>query len=156
MKRFTSFLKITILASLALAHCSCVSAVIDRSTNKHRDILSKGHSRAEIRKKVGIPESSWDRLSRNKPLYGVYGSHAYDVFRVRGVVARPGDGAAQATTSAVTLGAGEAISLPFTLAGVVAKPFTTQKLVVFYNRNLDYRKHEIYDSKGNKIDNLGY
>jgi len=141
--------------------CSCVSALIDRSTNKHRDIFDKEHSRAEIRAEVGTPQTTWEKVTNQTPAYdtSVYGSsdaHSYDVFKVHGVVARPGDGSGQATASAVTLGTGEALMLPFTLASVVAKPFTVQHLIVFYDVNTYYQKHLIYDSKGNKINNSGY
>ena len=156
MRRITLSLKYSVLAVIILVHCSCVSSAIERSTNKHREILSKGYSREQIRNEVGEPEEAWDKTSHKKPSYDVHGSRAYDVFKVRGVVARPGDGAAQATASAVTFGVGDAISLPFTLASVVTKPFTVQQLVVHYDHNLMYRRHLIFDNKGRKINTFGY
>lgn len=156
MQRATSSLKLALIAVLVFAHCSCVSSVIEKSTNKHRGILSEGHSREQVRNEVGQPEDAWDKSSHKKPVYDAAGSHAYDVFKVRGVVARPGDGAAQATANAVTLGAGEAISLPFTVAGAAVKPFNIQRLVVFYDGHLMYRKHQIFNRKGGEIDPLGY
>lgn len=143
-------------AALALAHCSCISTAIDRSTNKHRSVLKEGKSREEIRRKVGKPMENWEKSGKQKPAYEVEGASAYDVFEVRGVVARPGDGAAQATASAITLGAGEAITLPFTVVGVAAKPFITQTLVVLYDEKFDYRDHLIFDSKGRSIHKSGY
>lgn len=156
MRNITSLMKLSFIAILALAHCSCVSTAIDRATNKHRKILSKGHSRSDIRKQVGDPEMTWEKSSKKKPAYAVRNFSAYDVFKVRGVVARPGDGAAQATANAVSLGMSEAISLPITLAGVAAKPFTVQRLVVFYDHDLMYGSHQIFDNKGGKVESSGY
>lgn len=138
------------------AQCSCVSTLLERSTNRHRSILAEESSQAEIRKAIGPPSETWQKTSGESPLYQSAGAYAYDAFLVRGRVARPGDGAAQATVNAVTLGTSEAITLPLTLVGVATKPFTTQKLIVFYDRDLLYKTHQIFDRKGRKIDTLGY
>ncbi len=128
-------MKLSFIAILALAHCSCVSTAIDRATNKHRKILSKGHSRSDIRKQVGDPEMTWEKSSKKKPAYAVRNFSAYN---------------------AVSLGMSEAISLPITLAGVAAKPFTVQRLVVFYDHDLMYGSHQIFDNKGGKVESSGY
>jgi len=141
---------------IALGTPSCVSTAIERSTNKHRTVLVADKTREEMRSEIGIPIESWESNSSQAPNYRTRVFHAYDVFIVRGVVARPGDGSGQATLNAVTLGTGEAIAIPLTLASSVTKPFTTQKLIVFYNKDYKYITHQIYDSKGKRISNLGY
>lgn len=160
MKMCVSWKQYSKLVCLLLPVCcplltSC-STLLDRSTSRHRGILESKGTRVEFREKIGKPVESWQQPEKANSKYKRWDTYAYDVFSVRGQVAKPGDGMSQATVAAVSLGGAEVISLPFTILGVGGKLFKKETLIVYYNKQLKYKTHRIFDRKGEEVDRLGY
>ena len=83
-------------------------------------------------------------------------TYAYDVFKVRGKIAKPGDGAAEATINAMTLGPSEIIVIPLTIASTISESTEKHTLVIFYDKELKYRIHSLYDKAGQEESISGY
>jgi len=58
--------------------------------------------------------------------------------------------------NAVTLGTSEAIAIPITVVSAVGLSMQEHSLVVFYDADMHYHHHELYDKKGRPEDTLGY
>jgi hypothetical protein len=134
----------------------CVSGSIDRYSSKYRNMFVTSTTRDMFRDKLGAPTQSWENGSTNLAQYNVTNTYAYDAFAVRGKIAKPGDGSAQATISAISLGTMEPIMIPITIATVVSKSSQQHTLVIFYDATAHYKKHELYDKNGRREDTLGY
>ena len=141
---------------LCVFAAGCVSSAIDHYTGKYRNMFEAGTTRDMFRAKLGTPIQSWEIGSTNLAEYDVTNVCAYDAFAVRGKIAKPGDGSAQATVNAVSLGTSEAIMIPVTLIGAIGKSTQQHTLVVFYDRTMHYQRHELYDKNGKQEDVLGY
>src|SRR5262245_27072680 len=139
-----------------VAASGCISTAIDRSASKYRNMFVRESARDTFRSKLGVPKESWELGATNQSHYAMGDAFAYDVFPVRGKIAKPGDGAAQATVNAISLGTAEAISIPLTVFSVVGQSTQRHTLVVYYDSTLHYKGHELYDAKGRKEDTSGY
>ncbi len=148
--------KIAILL-LSFSLLGCVSAYMDHYSGRYRSVFKEGATIESIRNGVGEPEYTYIKgVTKEQPKYSIISFHSYDVFDVTGKIHKPGDGAAQATTSAVTLGIGELILIPLTVVTVASDYAKAHTLVVFYSESNGYLKHQLFDSKGNRESVSGY
>jgi hypothetical protein len=134
----------------------CISSAIDRKSAKYRDMFQRNTTREMFRAKLGNPVQSWEMGSTNKPAYLDEAAHAYDVFAVRGKIAKPGDGSAQATVNAVSLGSSEVICIPITIVSAMNASNQQHTLVVYYDSTNHYERHELYDKNGHEENVSGY
>jgi hypothetical protein len=151
MKGISTFLT----ACLCMLTVGCVSGWIDRGSSKYRDLFVSATTREVFRDKLGTPTQSWATGS-GSPQYNATNCYAYDVFAVRGKIAKPGDGSVQATICAISVGTMEPIMIPITIASVVSKSSEQHTLVIFYDATSHYKRHELYDKIGRQEDTLGY
>jgi hypothetical protein len=149
-------IRILFAACFCVIAAGCVSSAIDHYSGKYRNMFVANTTRDEFRAKLGTPVKTWTFGSTNLAEYGVSGIFTYDVFAVRGKISKPGDGSAQATVNAVSLGTSEAIMIPLTIVGTISQSTQRHTLVVFYDTTLHYSRHELYDKNGHQEDTLGY
>ena len=152
MRAFHIFL----IASICILLTGCVSSVIDRQSSKYRDMFQASTTRQMFRAKLGTPIQSWQVGSTNVAEYADKVAYSYDAFAVRGKIAKPGDGSAQATVNAISLGTSEVIMIPVTIIGSIGASSQEHTLVVYYDSTMHYFRHELYDKNGHKEDVLGY
>jgi hypothetical protein len=143
-------------ACICVLATGCISTAIDRSSSKYRNMFAASTTRDMFRTKLGVPVQNWESGSTNRSEYNVTNSYAYDAFAVRGKIAKPGDGAAQAMINAISLGTSEAIAIPITVINTIEASGQRHTLVVFYDTALHYKRHELYDKNGHKEDTSGY
>ena len=74
-----------------------------------------------------------------------------DRFTVLGKIHKRADGNGQATASAVTLGLGELILVPMTVAGVAADYTQRHTITVYYDRDDHYLFHTLQNAKGQEV-----
>lgn len=135
----------------------CVSAAMDHYSGRYRKVFAEGATIESIRKRVGKPEYTYDsEVDSTSPEYTAENYFSYDVYDVTGKIHKPGDGASQATTSAVSLGIAELILIPFTAVKITAEYLQTHTLVVFYDEQGNFVEHQIFDSEGNRESVSGY
>lgn len=131
--------------------------MMDQAAGKYRGVLKEGTPQSRIRSSIGQPVESYVRGGSRLASYELENpAHAYDAFYIRGKVHKPGDGAGQAMVNAVTLGTGEAITIPLTFLKLLHESGERHTLVVFYDRTLGYIDHDLFDSRGKPESNSGY
>ena len=122
----------------------CVAAWIDHGTGKYRDILYEDQTRTTIRARLGEPIEVYpSQVQRRFDFKIPEAAVSYDMYAVRGKVAKVADGSEEATLNAITLGTGEIISIPLVLLEVVGETAFGKYYLVFF-----------YDSVGKKVDKL--
>lgn len=136
--RLTPLLLIWLLSGCA--------AAIDHYSGRFRNTLAAGETRETIRAELGEPQGCQQAafLTEDK----VQGC---DRFTVLGKIHKRGDGNGQATASAVTMGLGELILIPMTVAGVAADYTEQHTITVYYDRDDHYLFHTLLNAKGQEI-----
>ncbi|ATY82077.1 hypothetical protein ACET85_07790 [Aeromonas veronii] len=136
--RLTPLLLIWLLSGCA--------AAIDHYAGRFRNTLVSEETRATIRAELGEPQHCQQAafLTEDK----VQGC---DRFTVLGKIHKRADGNGQATASAVTLGLGELILVPMTVAGVAADYTQRHTITVYYDRDEHYLFHTLQNAKGQEV-----
>ena len=136
--RLTPLLLIWLLSGCA--------AAIDHYAGRFRNTLVSGETRATICAELGEPQHCQQAafLTEDK----VQGC---DRFTVLGKIHKRADGNGQATASAVTLGLGELILVPMTVAGVAADYTQRHTITVYYDRDDHYLFHTLLIAKGQEV-----
>lgn len=111
MKRAS--LRLTLLLLIGLL--SGCAAALDHYAGRFRNTLAAGETRATIRAELGEPQ-----LCKQAAFLTEDNVQDCDRFTVLGKIHKRDDGNGQATASAVTLGLGELVLIPMTVAGVAA------------------------------------
>lgn len=134
-----------LLLALPLLLGGCAAA-IDHYSGRFRNTLVSGETRATIRAELGEPQRCQQAafLTEDK----VQGC---DRFTVLGKIHKRADGNGQATASAVTMGLGELILIPMTVAGVAADYTEHHTITVYYDRNDHYLFHTLLNAKGHEV-----
>ncbi|MBM0417622.1 hypothetical protein [Aeromonas veronii] len=134
-----------LLLALPLLLGGCAAA-IDHYSGRFRNTLVSGETRATIRAELGEPQRCQQAafLTEDK----VQGC---DRFTVLGKIHKRADGNGQATASAVTLGLGELILVPMTVAGVAADYTEHHTITVYYDRDDHYLFHTLQNAKGQEV-----
>ncbi|MBW3783024.1 hypothetical protein GL270_17565 [Aeromonas veronii] len=134
-----------LLLALPLLLGGCAAA-IDHYSGRFRNTLVSGETRATIRAELGEPQRCQQAafLTEDK----VQGC---DRFTVLGKIHKRADGNGQATASAVTLGLGELILVPMTVAGVAADYTQHHTITVYYDRDDHYLFHTLQNAKGQEV-----
>ncbi|WP_429049627.1 hypothetical protein [Aeromonas veronii] len=122
------------------------AAAIDHYAGRFRNTLVSGETRATIRAELGEPQRCQQAafLTEDK----VQGC---DRFTVLGKIHKRTDGNGQATASAVTMGLGELILIPMTVAGVAADYTEHHTITVYYDRDDHYLFHTLLNAKGQEV-----
>ena len=136
--RLTPLLLIWLLSGCA--------AAIDHYAGRFRNNLVSGKTRATIRAELEEPQRCQRAafLTEDK----VQGC---DRFTVLAKIHKRADGNGQATASAVTLGLGELILVPMTVAGVAADYTQRHTITVYYDRDDHYLFHTLQNAKGQEV-----
>ncbi|MBQ4681013.1 hypothetical protein [Aeromonas dhakensis] len=136
--RLTPLLLIWLLSGCA--------AALDHYSGRFRNTLVSGETRTTIRAELGEPQLCQQAtfLTKDK----VQGC---DRFTVLGKIHKRGDGNGQATASAVTMGLGELILVPMTVASVAADYTEQHTITVYYDRDAHYLFHTLLNAKGQEI-----
>lgn len=139
-----TYLRLTPLLLIWLL--SGCAAAIDHYAGRFRNTLVSGETRATIRAELGEPQHCQQAafLTEDK----VQGC---DRFTVLGKIHKRADGNGQATASAVTLGLGELILVPMTVAGVAADYTQRHTITVYYDRDDHYLFHTLLNAKGQEV-----
>ncbi|WP_429087730.1 hypothetical protein [Aeromonas veronii] len=134
-----------LLLALPLLLGGCAAA-IDHYSGRFRETLTQGQPREHIRAELGEPQRCQQAafLTEDK----VQGC---DRFTVLGKIHKRADGNGQATASAVTLGLGELILVPMTVAGVAADYTEHHTITVYYDRDDHYLFHTLQNAKGQEV-----
>ncbi|MBS4691478.1 hypothetical protein [Aeromonas veronii] len=134
-----------LLLALPLLLGGCAAA-IDHYAGRFRNTLVSGETRATIRAELGEPQRCQQAafLTEDK----VQGC---DRFTVLGKIHKRADGNGQATASAVTMGLGELILIPMTVAGVAADYTEHHTITVYYDRDDHYLFHTLLNAKGLEV-----
>lgn len=134
-----------LLLALPLLLGGCAAA-IDHYSGRFRNTLVSGETRATIRAELGEPQRCQQAafLTEDK----VQGC---DRFTVLGKIHKRADGNGQATASAVTMGLGELILIPMTVAGVAADYTEHHTITVYYDRDDHYLFHTLQNAKGQEV-----
>ncbi|MBL0593229.1 hypothetical protein [Aeromonas veronii] len=134
-----------LLLALPLLLGGCAAA-IDHYAGRFRNTLVSGETRATIRAELGEPQRCQQAafLTEDK----VQGC---DRFTVLGKIHKRADGNGQATASAVTMGLGELILIPMTVAGVAADYTEHHTITVYYDRDDHYLFHTLINAKGQEV-----
>ncbi|MDM5053688.1 hypothetical protein OB956_05240 [Aeromonas dhakensis] len=141
MKR--ACLRLAPLLPLLLGGCA---AALDHYSGRFRNTLAAGETRTTIRAELGEPLGCQQAafLTEDK----VQGC---DRFTVLGKIHKRGDGNGQATASAVTMGLGELILVPMTVASVAADYTERHTITVYYDRDDHYLFHTLLNAKGQEV-----
>ncbi|MCF5841183.1 hypothetical protein [Aeromonas veronii] len=134
-----------LLLALPLLLGGCAAA-IDHYSGRFRETLTQGQPREHIRAELGEPQRCQQAafLTEDK----VQGC---DRFTVLGKIHKRADGNGQATASAVTMGLGELILIPMTVAGVAADYTERHTITVYYDRDDHYLFHTLQNAKGQEV-----
>ncbi|MFA7259320.1 MAG: hypothetical protein WC013_07350 [Aeromonas bestiarum] len=136
--RFTPLLLIGLLSGCA--------AAIDHYSGRFRNTLAPGETRTTIRAELGDPQ-----LCQQAAYLARDNVQGCDRFTVLGKIHKRGDGNGQATASALTLGLGELVLIPMTVAGVAADYTQRHTLTVYYDRDDHYLFHTLLNGKGQEV-----
>lgn len=142
MKR--ACLRLTPLLLIGLL--SGYAAALDHYSGRFRNTLVAGETRATIRAELGEPQRCQQAAFLTED--DVQGC---DRFIVLGKIHKRGDGNGQATASAVTMGLGELILVPMTVASVAADYTEQHTITVYYDRDDHYLFHTLLNAKGQEI-----
>ncbi|MGE6180693.1 hypothetical protein [Aeromonas salmonicida] len=128
---------------LLLGGCA---AAIDHYSGRFRNTLAQGETRTTIRAELGDPQ-----LCQQAAYLTEDNVQDCDRFTVLGKIHKRGDGNGQATASAVTMGLGELILIPMTVASVAADYTQHNTLTVYYDRDDHYLFHTLLNAKGQEV-----
>ncbi|WP_279463534.1 hypothetical protein [Aeromonas dhakensis] len=141
MKR--ACLRLTPLLPLLLGGCA---AALDHYSGRFRNTLATGETRTTIRAELGEPQ-----LCQQATFLTEDKVQGCDRFTVLGKIHKRGDGNGQATASAVTMGLGELILVPMTVASVAADYTEQHTITVYYDRDDHYLFHTLLNAKGQEV-----
>ena len=136
--RLTPLLLIWLLSGCA--------AALDHYSGRFRNTLVSGETRAAIRAELGEPQ-----LCQQAAFLTEDKVQGCDRFTVLGKIHKRGDGNGQATASAVTMGLGELILVPMTVASVAADYTEQHTITVYYDRDDHYLFHTLLNGKGQEV-----
>ena len=136
--RLTPLLLIWLLSGCA--------AAIDHYSGRFRNTLAAGQTRTTIRTELGEPQ-----LCQQAAFLTEDKVQGCDRFTVLGKIHKRGDGNGQATASAVTMGLGELILVPMTVASVAADYTEQHTITVYYDRDDHYLFHTLLNAKGQEV-----
>ncbi|HDX8377608.1 TPA: hypothetical protein RQN05_004251 [Aeromonas dhakensis] len=136
--RLTPLLLIWLLSGCA--------AALDHYSGRFRNTLTAGETRTTIRAELGEPQ-----LCQQATFLTEDKVQGCDRFTVLGKIHKRGDGNGQATASAVTMGLGELILVPMTVASVAADYTEQHTITVYYDRNDHYLFHTLLNAKGQEV-----
>ena len=142
MKR--ACLRLTPLLLIGLL--SGCAAAIDHYSGRFRNTLVSGETRTTIRAELGEPQ-----LCQQAAFLTEDKVQGCDRFTVLGKIHKRGDGNGQATASAVTMGLGELILVPMTVASVAADYTEQHTITVYYDRDDHYLFHTLLNGKGQEV-----
>ncbi|MFM4950413.1 hypothetical protein [Aeromonas dhakensis] len=131
---------------LLIGLLSGCAAAIDHYSGRFRNTLAAGETRATIRAELGEPQ-----LCQQATFLTEDKVQGCDRFTVLGKIHKRGDGNGQATASAVTMGLGELILVPMTVAGVAADYTEQHTITVYYDRDDHYLFHTLLNGKGQEV-----
>ncbi|HHW4402825.1 TPA: hypothetical protein ACUNCG_003463 [Aeromonas hydrophila] len=135
-----------LLTLLLIGLLSGCAAAIDHYSGRFRETLAAGETRTTIRAELGEPQ-----LCQQATFLTEDKVQGCDRFTVLGKIHKRGDGNGQATASAVTMGLGELILIPMTVASVAADYTQHHTLTVYYDRDDHYLFHTLLNAKGQEI-----
>ncbi|BEE10159.1 hypothetical protein [Aeromonas dhakensis] len=136
--RLTPLLLIWLLSGCA--------AALDHYSGRFRNTLATGETRTTIRAELGKPQ-----LCQQATFLTEDKVQGCDRFTVLGKIHKHGDGNGQATASAVTMGLGELILVPMTVASVAADYTEQHTITVYYDRDDHYLFHTLLNGKGQEV-----
>ncbi|MBL0633408.1 hypothetical protein [Aeromonas dhakensis] len=136
--RLTPLLLIWLLSGCA--------AALDHYSGRFRNTLTAGETRTTIRAELGEPQ-----LCQQAAFLTEDKVQGCDRFTVLGKIHKRGDGNGQATASAVTMGLGELILVPMTVASVAADYTEQHTITVYYDRDDHYLFHTLLNGKGQEV-----
>ncbi|MBL0532583.1 hypothetical protein JD541_06205 [Aeromonas dhakensis] len=136
--RLTPLLLIWLLSGCA--------AALDHYSGRFRETLAAGESRTTIRAELGEPQ-----LCQQATFLTEDKVQGCDRFTVLGKIHKRGDGNGQATASAVTMGLGELILVPMTVASLAADYTEQHTITVYYDRDDHYLFHTLLNGKGQEV-----
>ncbi|MFQ2249223.1 hypothetical protein ACK32K_11575 [Aeromonas dhakensis] len=142
MKR-TSLRLTPLLLIWLLSGCA---AALDHYSGRFRNTLVSGETRTTIRAELGDPQ-----LCQQATFLTEDKVQGCDRFTVLGKIHKRGDGNGQATASAVTMGLGELILVPMTVASVAADYTERHTITVYYDRDDHYLFHTLLNAKGQEV-----
>lgn len=142
MKR-TSLRLTPLLLIWLLSGCA---AALDHYSGRFRNTLVSGETRTTIRAELGEPQ-----LCQQATFLTEDKVQGCDRFTVLGKIHKRGDGNGQATASAVTMGLGELILVPMTVASVAADYTERHTITVYYDRDDHYLFHTLLNAKGQEV-----
>lgn len=131
---------------LLIGLLSGCAAAIDHYSGRFRNTLAAGETRATIRAELGEPQ-----LCQQATFLTEDKVQGCDRFTVLGKIHKRADGNGQATASAVTMGLGELILIPMTVASVAADYTEQHTLTVYYDRDDHYLFHTLLNAKGREV-----
>ena len=144
MNQLTRFSRpLLLVLPLLLGGCA---AAIDHYSGRFRNTLAQGETRTTIRAELGDPQ-----LCLQAAFLTEDNVQDCDRCTVLGKIHKRGDGNGQATASAVTMGLGELILIPMTVAGVAADYTQRHTLTVYYDRDDHYLFHTLLNGKGQEV-----
>lgn len=141
MKR--ACLRLAPLLPLLLGGCA---AALDHYSGRFRNTLVSGETRTTIRAELGEPQ-----LCQQAAFLTEDKVQGCDRFTVLGKIHKRADGNGQATASAVTMGLGELILVPMTVASVAADYTERHTLTVYYDQDDHYLFHTLLNAKGQEV-----
>lgn len=136
--RLTPLLLIWLLSGCA--------AALDHYSGRFRNTLTAGETRTTIRAELGEPQ-----LCQQAAFLTEDKVQGCDRFTVLGKIHKRADGNGQATASAVTMGLGELILVPMTVASVAADYTEQHTITVYYDRDDHYLFHTLLNAKGQEV-----
>ncbi|MFQ2281805.1 hypothetical protein [Aeromonas dhakensis] len=136
--RLTPLLLIWLLSGCA--------AALDHYSGRFRNTLTAGETRTTIRAELGEPQ-----LCQQAAFLTEDKVQGCDRFTVLGKIHKRADGNGQATASAVTMGLGELILVPMTVASVAADYTEQHTITVYYDRDDHYLFHTLLNGKGQEV-----
>ncbi|WAF75803.1 hypothetical protein NRL00_15165 [Aeromonas dhakensis] len=131
---------------LLIGLLSGCAAAIDHYSGRFRNTLAAGQTRTTIRAELGEPQ-----LCQQATFLTEDKVQGCDRFTVLGKIHKRGDGNGQATASAVTMGLGELILVPMTVASVAADYTEQHTITVYYDRDDHYLFHTLLNAKGQEV-----
>ncbi|MFM9798511.1 hypothetical protein ACKKBJ_05435 [Aeromonas dhakensis] len=135
-----------LLTLLLIGLLSGCAAALDHYSGRFRNTLVSGETRTTIRAELGEPQ-----LCQQATFLTEDKVQGCDRFTVLGKIHKRGDGNGQATASAVTMGLGELILVPMTVASVAADYTEQHTITVYYDRDDHYLFHTLLNAKGQEV-----
>lgn len=126
-------LPLALLLPACLMMSSCVSAWMTASTGV---TLRTGMDRAEVHRKLGAPNATITDVTVENGYGRKVKAKVVDTHLYRGKLNSLNEGAGQATSNAVTLGAAEAISIPLTAVDIAVRSVQKHRVEIAYGADL--------------------